>query len=312
MSETTPSAGSTRPDDGQTGPSVGTGPADTQEHPDTVPAPGDRFSQPPAEPPPAPAQPGHPRRPVGLIVAIGVALAAIAALIAVLVWPSGEEGVVTETTTTLAPSTTAAPSTTLTTPTTAPGTTAAPPPTVPPDTSTAVFPYASSGTRYADPVEAARAFAVDFVGFTDPLVGEFRQGDARSGEVEVLPTADGPVTTVSVRQLGTDGTWWVLGAATDNIATDAPGPGDTISSPVTVSGNAVAFEGVVNVEIRQDGSRQPLGTGTVMGGGDILRPFSGQITFSRPSADYGAVVFLTRSEQDGRVWEATVIRVGFS
>jgi hypothetical protein len=312
MSETTPSAGSTRPDDGQTGPSVGTGPADTQEHPDTVPAPGDRFSQPPAEPPPAPAQPGHPRRPVGLIFAIGVALAAIAALIAVLVWPSGEEGVVTETTTTLAPSTTAAPSTTLTTPTTAPGTTAAPPPTVPPDTSTAVFPYASSGTRYADPVEAARAFAVDFVGFTDPLVGEFRQGDARSGEVEVLPTADGPVTTVSVRQLGTDGTWWVLGAATDNIATDAPGPGDTISSPVTVSGNAVAFEGVVNVEIRQDGSRQPLGTGTVMGGGDILRPFSGQITFSRPSADYGAVVFLTRSEQDGRVWEATVIRVGFS
>lgn len=313
MSETTPFTGSTRPDDGQTGPSVGTGPADTQQHPDTVPAPADRSSQPPTEAPPAPAPPGRPRRPVGLIIAIGVALAAIAALIAVLVWPSGEEGVVTETTTTLAPSTTATPTTEPSiTPTTAPGTTAAPPPTLPLDTSTAVFPFASSTARFHDPVDAARAFAVDFVGFTDPLVGEFRQGDARSGEVEVRPTADGPVTSVFVRQLTPGQSWWVLGAATDNIATDAPGPGDTIGSPVTVSGNAVAFEGVVNVEIRQDGTRQPLGTGTVMGGGDILRPFSGQITFSRPSADYGAVVFLTRSEQDGRVWEATVVRVRFS
>jgi hypothetical protein len=314
MSDTTPTAGSTGPDDGQTGPSVGTDPADTQEHPEAVPAPGDRSSQPPAEPPPAPAPPGRPQRPVWLVVALGIALAAIAALVAVLVWPSGEEGVVTETTTTLAPSTTATtePSTTLATPTTAPATTAVPPPMPPPDTSTAVFPSASSTVRFNDPVQAARAFAVDFVGFTNPLVGGFKQGDARSGEVDVRPTADGPVTTVFVRQLTPGQSWWVLGASTDNIATDAPGPGDTISSPVTVSGSAVAFEGVVNVEIRQDGTRQPLGTGNVIGGGDILRPFSGQITFSRPSADNGAVVFLTRSEQDGRVWEATVIRVRFS
>jgi len=44
-------------------------------------------------------------------------------------------------------------------------------------------------------------------------------------------------------------------------------------------------------------------------GGDILRPFSGEVEFSPPTEQHGAVLFLTRSEQDGRVWEAAVIRV---
>ena len=52
------------------------------------------------------------------------------------------------------------------------------PTTLPVDTSTAVWPAASSSTRYSDPVSAARGFATDYVGFTDPIVGEFQQGDA--------------------------------------------------------------------------------------------------------------------------------------
>jgi len=249
-----------------------------------------------------------PNRPIWLMVALAVAVAIIAVLVAVLVWPDDADDVATGPSTTVAP-TTAAPTTEPSTaaPTTA--TTVAPAPT---DTSTAVFPDASTDVRYDDPVEAARGFAVDFVGFTDPVVGELMQGDARSGEVEVRPVANGPVTTVFVRQLGTDGTWWVLGSATANIAADAPGAGEAISSPVSVSGNALAFEGTVNVEIRQDGTDQLLGTGVVTGGGDILRPFSGEIEFTHPTAAYGAVVFLTRSEEDGRVWEAAVVRVSFA
>ena len=254
--------------------------------------------------------PKRSRRPTGLIVALVVAVVAIAALITVLVWPDETNDVGTEPTTTLAPTTPTTEPSTLATPATEPSTTAVPPPTVALDTSTAVFPWAVD--RYDDPVDAARAFAVDFVGFADPAVGEFLQGDARSGEVEVRPTADGPVTTVFVRQLGPDGTWWVIGSATANIATDSPRVGDAISSPVTVSGSALAFEGTVNVEIRQDGTTQPLGTGVVTGGGDILRPFSGVIEFSTPTERYGAVVFLTRSERDGRVWEAAVVRIRFA
>ena len=160
--------------------------------------------------------------------------------------------------------------------------------------------------------DAARAFAVDFVGFADPVVGEFMQGDTRSGEVEVRPTADGPVTTVIVRQLGTDGSWWALGSATADITVDVPGTGDAITSPVTVSGSARAFEGTVLVEVRQDGSRSPLGTGFVTGGGDIPRPFTGQVDFSPPTAASGALVFLTTSAEDGQVWQAAVLRARFA
>jgi hypothetical protein len=182
----------------------------------------------------------------------------------------------------------------------------------PVDTSTAVYPWASSDLRFDDPVEAARVFAVDFMGFTDPVVGEFMQGDARSGEVEVRPRPDGPVTTVLVRQLSGTETWWVLGAATADIVVDAPAAGATISSPVELRGSALAFEGTVNVEVRQDGTHQPLGTGFVTGGGDILRPFSGELEFSTPTERFGALVFREFSEEDGRVLDATVVRIAFA
>jgi hypothetical protein len=295
MSQITPTPGGGRADGQPAGPSGETPPTsatDTEERPDT----------------PTRAL----RRPTGLMVALAVALGVIAVLVGVLVWPDDTDDVATGPSTTLAPTTTAAPPTAepaTTAPTTATtATTVAPAPT---DTSTAVFPYASSDVRYDDPVDAARGFAVDFVGFTDPVVGGFMQGDARSGEVEVRPMANGPVTTVFVRQLGTDGTWWVLGSATANIAADDPAAGDAISSPVSVSGNALAYEGTVGVEVRQDGTARPLGTGVVTGGGDVLGPFSGEIGFSAPTEQHGAVVFLTRSEEDGRVWEVAVVRVSF-
>jgi hypothetical protein len=259
--------------------------------------------------PPTPGRASPPRRPVGLIVALVVAIAVIAALTAVILWPDDEDGD-TSTATTEPPATSITPSPPTSGETT-PSTSAAPT-TAAVDASTAVFPHAGSATRYADPVAAARAFATDFVGFTDPVVGEFMPGDARSGEVDVQPLADGPVTTVFVRQLGTDASWWVLGSATADIVVDSPSAGDTVTSPAVVSGTALAWEGVVGVEVRQDGSRAPLGSAAVTGGGDVPRPFSGQIAFSPPTVDHGALVFLTHSAEDGRVWEAAVIRLRFA
>src|SRR5262249_30701395 len=140
--------------------------------------------------------------------------------------------------------------------------TTAPPAPVPVDTSTAVFPSAP-GLRYRDPVALARAFAVDFAGFTHPVAGPYRAGDARSGEVPVQAEATGPTTTVQVRRLGADGSGGVLGAATGDIAVPVPAAGQAIGPPVTVRGAALAWEGAVSVEVRQDGARTPIGTGTV-------------------------------------------------
>jgi hypothetical protein len=178
------------------------------------------------------------------------------------------------------------------------------------DTSTAVWPTTASGTRYTDPVAAARGFATDYVGFVDPVVGTFRPGDSRSGEVPVQPNGTGPETTVLVRQLGTDGSWWVLGSTTKNIEVTAPQALATISSPVQLRGTSTAFEATVNVEVREDGSSRPLGSGYVMGGANgQMGPFAGELGFTQPSAAAGAIVFSTRSSADGHIAEAAVLRV---
>ena len=132
--------------------------------------------------------------------------------------------------------------------TTAPTSVTTGPPSV--DRATAIWPYAGSTTRYDDPVDAARAFAVSFLRFEAPVVGDFQQGDARSGEVEVRPRATGPVTTIILRQLSNETSWSVLGAATANIEVTGPSTGDEITSPVRVTGRALAFEGNVQVEVR--------------------------------------------------------------
>jgi hypothetical protein len=186
------------------------------------------------------------------------------------------------------------------------------PTTTPVDTSTAMWPVASSTTRYSDPVSAARGFATDYVGFTDPIVGDFQQGDARSGEVPVQATATGPVTTVLVRQLGDS--WWVLGSSTPNIQLTSPSALATISSPVHLQGTGTAFEATINTQVRQDGVTEPLGSGTVMGGSNgAMGPFDGTLAFqAQAPGSAGALVLLTVSAKDGHVSEATVVRVKFS
>lgn len=184
-------------------------------------------------------------------------------------------------------------------------------PTTPVAPETAVWPWETSSTRFEEPVDATRSFATDFLGFTDPVIGPFAQGDSRSGEVEVRPLANGPVTTVFVRQ-GSDDSWWVIGAANGDIILDEPDVLDEIRSPVRLRGTALAFEGTVQVQIREDGRREPIGQGFVTGGGDQPRPFEGTIAFSPPTARAGAIVLFTRSAADGRVWQAGVIRVRFA
>lgn len=176
----------------------------------------------------------------------------------------------------------------------------------------AVWPWPNSSIRYTDPVDAARGFAEDFVGFTDPIIGEFMEGDSRSGEVAIQPVADGPITVVFVRQLDSDNTWWVLGTETANITIDQPSTLSTIDSPLAVTGIALAFEGDVNVVLRADGSLQPLVEDLVTGGRDEPRPFEGTFEWTNPGEGAGALIVLSAGGEDGRIWEAAVVRVLFA
>jgi immunoglobulin-like protein involved in spore germination len=171
-----------------------------------------------------------------------------------------------------------------------------------------IWPTLGSSTRFDDPVAAAQSFAVEVVGFRDPVVGTFEADGSGEGSVVVRPRAQGPATVVLVRQID-DGTWGVVSASTADITLDRPVTGTQITCPLRVTGTALAFEGTVNVTVRDD--EGSIGSGTVTGGGDVPRPFDGTIDCSLASASggYGTVILTEASAEDGSVVKAVARRV---
>jgi hypothetical protein len=184
---------------------------------------------------------------------------------------------------------------------------------------------AGTDKTYGDPVATARDFAAKYVGMDNPVTFGFRSTGPGAGEVGVGPRyLEGHTTlanpratfTVALRQLGAQGAtaaWTVVGATSPEIVVTLPGPGDRAVSPVRLTGQALAFEGSVSVSVREDGmlAGQSLGKGVVTGGGDQLRPFSGQVSFGAASKPAGAVTFVELSAADGQIRKATVVRVRF-
>lgn len=244
-----------------------------------------------------------------------LAAGTVAALLALSLAACGSSGGSDGATTTTAKAITTTTAATTTTTTKATTTTAATTTTTPPATqpAEAVWPFAGAGKPFTDPAAVARSFVVDYLGFKDPVVGAFQQGDARSGEVPVKPAEQGPVTTVLVRQLGADGSWWVIGASTPSLQLASPAALAVIGAPVTLSGTSTAFEATINLEIRQDGSTTPLAEDFAMGGSNgEMGPFTKEVSFESPNEGGGAIILKTLSAEDGRIWEASVIRVAFA
>ena len=247
-------------------------------------------------------------RVVALVVLAVLVVAAAIALVVALSGDDDDTTAPTTTSTSAATTTTSEPSTT---------TTAVPTTTAPAvfDPAAAVWPVAATFTRYQEPGAAAAGFATDFVGFTDVITDTFEAAasDAGSGEVGVRARAGGPVTTVALRQLESDGTWWVVGATTRDIVLTEPAALATISSPVPLEGRSTAFEGTVQTQVRQDRTSEPLAESFVMGGATgTPEPFTGTLTFSAPSAAAGAIVLYTASAESGAIDQATVVRVRFA
>jgi hypothetical protein len=239
-----------------------------------------------------------------LILGIAAAAAAVAVVVGVLAITRDDDKIRTAGTTSTTDGTTSS-----TDSTSSSTTTSAVPATV--DPTTPVFPDPASSRRFDDPVAVARAFATDMVGFSDPVLGSFAQGDSRSGEVEVRAFAQGQPTTVLVRQLEDD-TWFVLGASVASIRLDTPAAGATIGSPQALAGAAQAFEGHVAVHLYVDGVNEQIGEAFVTGRGDAMGDFTGELTFTLPAgAQHGVLVLVEPSAKDGATIAATVIRVHF-
>ena len=166
-----------------------------------------------------------------------------------------------------------------------------------------------------DPQQVAEQFMEIYVGVPDAVAGPAQMLGAGTSAVDVTPASPGPTTTVTLRQLagtGPNRPWTVTAANTPEILVDVPEPLSAVGPLAVVLGRGRAFEGTINVEIRQDGqdaATGPLGSGIVMGGGTEILPFSGAIPFVAPTDDAGAVLFLELSADDGSPLRATVVRV---
>jgi hypothetical protein len=235
-----------------------------------------------------------------VLIGLGAA-AAVAALVlaAVVLTDDDSEPVSSEDTTTTSEATTTSTTEASTTTTTFEG--------VDPDVP--VYPDPTTSQRFDSPGSAAAAFAT-FVGYTHPVLGEFQQGDARSGEVEVRSNPNGAPTTILLRQLEDDA-WYVIGVTTDSIHLANPQPGDTISSPQELKGQAYAFEGNVVVRLYVDGVQEPVAQTNVTGRGDgVLGDFTGQLQFTNDTgATHGVLVLNGTSGEDGGATEVAAIRV---
>lgn len=168
----------------------------------------------------------------------------------------------------------------------------------------ALWPDPAVATKRETPREVARSFIEDFLDMTEPALGEFQQGDTQSGEVQVyLRGEDGRVRTdrvianVALRRL--DGErWFVIAAFSDDIELARPRAGEsevmpTISSPVRIAGEAVGYEGNVDVLLHEAFEPAPIAKTQTTAGAMQKEPYSIDLAFERPRSGTGAIVVHT-------------------
>jgi hypothetical protein len=178
---------------------------------------------------------------------------------------------------------------------------------------------------YETPEALADAFARDFLFMPDPTLSEYRPGDNNSGEIDVHPNPRARAgTTLLVRR--TQSGWEVLTAMSDNLQLDAPEALDEITSPVTLRGRSVAFEGQVQVTLLRYGTSMQCAFPTdtcgsnpgvlanthFTGNGTEMGPFETKLNYTPSPQPYALLVLWSASGENGTVVDATVrlVRLG--
>jgi len=264
----------------------------------------------PSQPPPPGPEPrtgltDAQRWTLGGIGAVVVLLVVVVAILAA----GGDDDDATATTTT---STTAPGSTTTTAPSTSTseGTTTTTTFTPSVDPFDVAFPSPEGSRSFDAAPAAARAYATEVLGFSELVLGAEQPTGEDTAEVVVQDREDGPETRIELVRSAEDA-WYVLGSATDDVVVAQPGPGTSLATPFETSGEALAFEGTVEVLVLSQDDPRPLGQGTVTGSGTPpAGPFEGDIAFTPPAGPTaGILVYRISSPEDGRVVQATSFRV---
>lgn len=147
-----------------------------------------------------------------------------------------------------------------------------------------------------DTPEAAAEDFVNQVLGVPPALGEFQQGDSRSGEIELRSPGEGGGTPVArgvilMRQLGPDDGWFVIGVANDNASITTPESGATVAAgPLLVEGVARGFEANVNVRAFVAGDASTDLDQQITMGGSMETPEPISVTLDLSGASSGDVV----------------------
>jgi hypothetical protein len=160
----------------------------------------------------------------------------------------------------------------------------------------AVWPAAD--VVFETPEDAAEDFVTQVLGVPATL-GEFEQGDARSGEIDVLFPGEGNGEMAIVRsrlllrQLGPDDGWFVLAAVNENASITAPDPmAEVAAGALTVEGSARGFEANVVVTAFVAGDAEAQLDEQITQGGALETPEPFTVTVDLSGAAPGEVVTL--------------------
>lgn len=127
---------------------------------------------------------------------------------------------------------------------------------------------------------------------------------------EVLVPPQSTVTTV-INDVGQDTSTSVsnntentrpdVTTSSENIFVDEPEPYETVSSPVTVSGDARVFENVVSLRVLDGDGSVLAETFTTANSADIglFGPFEIDVVFDPPSFNTGTIEIFEESARDG-------------
>lgn len=228
-------------------------------------------------------------RPAAGVLALAAAVAAVVGL-AALLGDGGEDQQVEATD-----------ASTTTTPTTTPTTTAAPEPDPePPLADDAVWPPPGRQPDAA-PLDVARSFVEEYLGFPDPPLSALRPGggpDEPTGEVDVHLVGEGGVVlddrVVSTLLLRRDaGGWVVTGARSADIVVEHPRPLDALGATFVAEGRSRGYEGTIVVSVVERGATaaRPLARAAGIGGAYEPEPFRLDVVLeARPSSPAGSVL----------------------
>ena len=176
------------------------------------------------------------------------------------------------------------------------------------------WPWHDPRLAHATP-EAAVADFVAWIGFENASVGEFRQGDSRSGEIEVTTPSSGfpagpcCTTTVLVRMDARDA-WVVIGAVSDLVQVDVPSADAEVVSPLASRGVHGLISFGLRVSLWPDGAAAPVGDVTFPGGGVFaFGEWSLPMPFARPGVDQAT--FVAASLGGSGVRAVTTVPVAF-